>query len=320
MQRVLMGVTFSIVVPVFNEQSVIDEFSKRVLTVMDSLGEPFEIIFVDDGSTDATFQKASLWASRAQQVKALRLSRNFGHQVAITAGMDAATGRAVVVMDGDLQHPPELIPEMARKWAEGFHVVNTTRMETDGIPLKKKLFSKIFYKVINIDTEVPIYPDAADFRLMDRAAVEAFRQLREQDRFVRGLTSWIGFKQTFVPFNAPERHSGESKYTLRKMIRFAANGITSFTTLPLKAVGTFGLIVAAASFFYAAFALYQKIVLGITVEGWTSLLVGILFLGGVQLISIGVLGAYIARIFRQVKNRPLYFVQERAGRFEGGRQ
>ena len=315
-----MGVTFSIVVPVFNEQSVIDEFSKRVLTVMDSLGEPFEIIFVDDGSTDATFQKASLWASRAQQVKALRLSRNFGHQVAITAGMDAATGRAVVVMDGDLQHPPELIPEMARKWAEGFHVVNTTRMETDGIPLKKKLFSKIFYKVINIDTEVPIYPDAADFRLMDRAAVEAFRQLREQDRFVRGLTSWIGFKQTFVPFNAPERHSGESKYTLRKMIRFAVNGITSFTTLPLKAVGTFGLIVAAASFFYAAFALYQKIVLGITVEGWTSLLVGILFLGGVQLISIGVLGAYIARIFRQVKNRPLYFVQERAGRFEGGRQ
>ena len=315
-----MGVTFSIVVPVFNEQSVIDEFSKRVLTVMDSLGEPFEIIFVDDGSTDATFQKASLLASRSLQVKALRLSRNFGHQVAITAGMDAATGRAVVVMDGDLQHPPELIPEMARKWAEGFHVVNTTRMETDGISLKKKLFSKIFYKVINIDTEVPIYPDAADFRLMDRAAVEAFRQLREQDRFVRGLTSWIGFKQTFVPFNAPERHSGESKYTLRKMIRFAVNGITSFTTLPLKAVGTFGLIVAAASFFYAAFALYQKIVLGITVEGWTSLLVGILFLGGVQLISIGVLGAYIARIFRQVKNRPLYFVQERAGRFEGGRQ
>ena len=315
-----MGVTFSIVVPVFNEQSVIDEFSKRVLTVMDSLGEPFEIIFVDDGSTDATFQKASLLASRSLQVKALRLSRNFGHQVAITAGMDAATGLAVIVMDGDLQHPPELIPEMARKWAEGFHVVNTTRMETDGIPLKKKLFSKIFYKVINIDTEVPIYPDAADFRLMDRAAVEAFRQLREQDRFVRGLTSWIGFKQTFVPFNAPERHSGESKYTLRKMIRFAVNGITSFTTLPLKAVGTFGLIVAAASFFYAAFALYQKIVLGITVEGWTSLLVGILFLGGVQLISIGVLGAYIARIFRQVKNRPLYFVQERAGRFEGGRQ
>jgi dolichol-phosphate mannosyltransferase len=313
-----MGVIFSIVVPVFNEESVIDEFAKRVLKVMDSLGKPYEIIFVDDGSTDATFRKASLLASKSQAVKALRLSRNFGHQIAITAGMDAASGEAVVVMDGDLQHPPELIPEMARKWAEGFHVVNTARMETEGIPLKKKLFSKIFYKVINIDSEVPIYPDAADFRLMDRAAVEAFRQLREQDRFVRGLTSWIGFKQTSVPFNAPERHSGKSKYTLRKMLKFAVNGITSFTTLPLKAVGTFGLIVAAASFFYAAFALYEKIVLGITVEGWTSLLVGILFLGGVQLISIGVLGAYIARIFTQVKNRPLYFVQERAGRFEGG--
>jgi dolichol-phosphate mannosyltransferase len=313
-----MGVTFSIVVPVFNEESVIDEFAKRVLKVMDSLGKPYEIIFVDDGSTDATFRKASLLASKSQAVKALRLSRNFGHQRAITAGMDAASGEAVVVMDGDLQHPPELIPEMARKWAEGFHVVNTARMETEGIPLKKKLFSKIFYRVINIDSEVPIYPDAADFRLMDRAAVEAFRQLREQDRFVRGLTSWIGFKQTSVPFNAPERHSGKSKYTLRKMVKFAVNGIISFTTLPLKAVGTFGLIVAAASFFYAAFALYEKLVLGITVEGWTSLLVGILFLGGVQLISIGVLGAYIARIFTQVKNRPLYFVQERAGQFEGG--
>jgi glycosyltransferase involved in cell wall biosynthesis len=312
-----MSVTFSIVVPVFNEESVIDEFSRRVLAVMDSLGEPFEVIFVDDGSTDATFQKASLWASKSPSIKALKLSRNFGHQVALTAGMDAASGRAVVVMDGDLQHPPELIPQMASKWAEGFHVVNTARMETVGIPLKKKIFSKIFYKVINMDSEVPIYPDSADFRLMDRAAVEAFRQLREQDRFVRGLTSWIGFKQTSVPFNAPERHSGESKYTLRKMVKFAVNGITSFTTLPLKAVGIFGLVVAAASFIYAAFALYEKIVLGITVEGWTSLLVGILFLGGVQLISIGVLGAYIARIFTQVKNRPLYFVQERAGRFEG---
>ena len=310
--------TFSIIVPVFNEESVIDEFSKRILAVMDSLGKPFEVIFVDDGSTDATFQKACERASKSRAIKAIRLSRNFGHQIAITAGIDAASGEAVVVMDGDLQHPPELIPEMAGKWAEGFHVVNTARMETEGIPLKKKIFSKVFYRLINIDSEVPIYPDAADFRLMDRAAVEAFRQLREQDRFVRGLTSWIGFKQTSVPFNAPERHSGKSKYTLRKMLKFAVNGITSFTTLPLKAVGVFGLIVAAASFVYAAFALYEKIVLGITVEGWTSLLVGILFLGGVQLVSIGVLGAYIARIFTQVKNRPLYFVQERAGRFEGG--
>jgi len=313
-----MGVVFSIIVPVFNEESVIDEFSKRTLAVMDSLGKPFEVIFVDDGSTDATFRKASLLASRSRSIKALRLSRNFGHQIAITAGIDAASGEAVIVMDGDLQHPPELIPDMVKKWAEGFHVVNTARMETEGIPLKKKLFSKIFYKLINIDSEVPIYPDAADFRLMDRAAVEAFRQLREQDRFVRGLTSWIGFKQTSVPFNAPSRHSGESKYTLRKMLKFAVNGITSFTTLPLKAVGVFGLVVAAASFVYAAFALYEKLILGITVEGWTSLLVGILFLGGVQLISIGVLGAYIARIFRQVKNRPLYFVQERAGKFDGG--
>ncbi|MCC6501666.1 MAG: glycosyltransferase family 2 protein [Deltaproteobacteria bacterium] len=312
-----MAVKYSIVVPVFNEESVIDEFSKRALEVMGSLREPCELIFVDDGSTDATFRKASALASKSAQVKAIRLSRNFGHQIAITAGMDAATGEAVIVMDGDLQHPPELIPDMVKKWAEGFHVVNTNRMETEGIPLKKKLFSKIFYKLINIDSEVPIYPDAADFRLMDRSAVEAFRQLREQDRFVRGLTSWIGFRQTSVQFNAPERHSGESKYTLRKMVKFAVNGITSFTTLPLKAVGIFGLVVAAASFVYAAFALYEKLVLGITVEGWTSLLVGILFLGGVQLISIGVLGAYIARIFRQVKNRPLYFVQERAGQFEG---
>lgn len=315
-----VAVKYSVVVPVFNEESVIDEFSKRVIAVMGSLKEPYELIFVDDGSSDDTFRKASVLASRHKEVKALRLSRNFGHQVAITAGMDEATGQAVIVMDGDLQHPPELIPQMISRWAEGFHVVNTARLETEGIPLKKKLFSKVFYKVINIDSEVPIYPDAADFRLMDRAAVEAFRQLREQDRFVRGLTSWIGFRQTSVPFTAPPRHSGESKYTLRKMLRFAINGITSFTTLPLKAVGSFGLIVAAVSFVYAVFALYQKMVLGVTVAGWTSLLVGILFLGGVQLISIGVLGAYIARIFRQVKNRPLYFVQEKAGQFEGDRQ
>ncbi len=316
----MVDITYSIVVPVFNEESVIDEFSSRVLAVMDSLGKPYEVIYVDDGSVDATFRKASEWALKAPQIKALRLSRNFGHQIAITAGMDAASGEAVIVMDGDLQHPPELIPEMVKKWTEGFHVVNTSRLETEGIPLRKKLFSKFFYKIINMDSEVPIYPDAADFRLMDRTAADAFRKLREQDRFVRGLTSWIGFRQTFVPFKAPERHSGKSKYTLRKMVRFAVNGITSFTTLPLKAVGTFGLIVAAASFFYAAFALYEKLILGITVEGWTSLLVGILFLGGVQLISIGVLGAYIARIFRQVKNRPLYFVQERAGWSEGGQK
>lgn len=315
-----VAVKYSIVVPVFNEQSVIDEFARRVISVMGSLGEPYEVIFVDDGSSDETFRKASLLASRHKEVKALQLSRNFGHQIAITAGMDEATGQAVIVMDGDLQHPPELIPKLISKWAEGYHVVNTARLETEGIPLKKKLFSKVFYRVINIDSEVPIYPDAADFRLMDSAAVSAFRKLREQDRFVRGLTSWIGFKQTSVPFTAPARHSGESKYTLRKMLRFAVNGITSFTTLPLKAVGSFGLIVAAVSFIYAVFALYQKMVLGVTVAGWTSLLVGILFLGGVQLISIGVLGAYIARIFRQVKNRPLYFVQEKAGRFEGDKK
>ncbi len=308
-----MPITYSIVVPVFNEASVMDELCKRLLKVMDGLKEPFEVIFVDDGSSDDTFRKAAETAGKRKEVKALRFSRNFGHQIAITAGMDSAVGEAVIVMDGDLQHPPELIPEMIAAWKSGYNVVNTIRQETEGIPLKKKLFSKAFYKVINLDSEVVIQPDAADFRLMDRASCDAFKTLREQDRFVRGLTSWIGFKQTNIPYRAEARHSGQSKYSFSKMLKFAINGITSFTTLPLKAVGFFGLAVAGVSFFYAAYALYVRLVLNIAVEGWTSLLVGVLFLGGVQLISIGVLGAYIARIFRQVKNRPLYIIQERAG-------
>lgn len=309
----MASITYSIVVPVFNEGSVIDELLRRLLKVMDTFKEPFEVIFVDDGSSDDTFKKITEWAGKREEVRALKFSRNFGHQIAITAGIDAASGDAVIVMDGDLQHPPELIPEMIGEWRKGYNIINTIRQETEGIPLKKKLFSKAFYKLINLDSEVLIQPDAADFRLMDRASCEAFKALREQDRFVRGLTSWIGFKQTNIPYRADARHSGQSKYSFSKMLRFAINGITSFTTLPLKAVGVFGLVVAAISFIYAAYALYVRLVLDIAVEGWTSLLMGVLFLGGVQLISIGVLGAYIARIFRQVKNRPLYIVQEKVG-------
>ncbi len=309
----MASITYSIVVPVFNEGSVIDELLRRLLKVMDTFKEPFEVIFVDDGSSDDTFKKIAEWAGKREEVRALKFSRNFGHQIAITAGIDSASGEAVIVMDGDLQHPPELIPEMIGEWRKGYNIVNTIRQETEGIPLKKKLFSKAFYKLINLDSEVLIQPDAADFRLMDRASCEAFKALREQDRFVRGLTSWIGFKQTNIPYRADARHSGQSKYSFSKMLRFAVNGITSFTTLPLKAVGVFGLVVAAISFVYAAYALYVRLVLDIAVEGWTSLLMGVLFLGGVQLISIGVLGAYIARIFRQVKNRPLYIVQEKVG-------
>ncbi|MBI4949837.1 MAG: glycosyltransferase family 2 protein [Deltaproteobacteria bacterium] len=304
---------FSVVVPVFNEEPNIDEFLKRTLKVMDSLGGAFEIVFVDDGSTDSTFKKILKWAEARKEVRGLKFSRNFGHQAAITAGIDEAGGDAVVVMDGDLQHPPELIPGMVKAWRDGYNIVNTRREETEGIPLGKKLFSKAFYKLINIDSEVPILADAADFRLMDRASVEAFKKIREQDRFVRGLTSWIGFTQTSVPYSAEARHSGRTKYTFSKMLKFAVNGVTSFSTLPLKFVGYMGLFVATLSFAYACYALYVRLVLDIAVEGWTSMLVGMLFLGGVQLIGIGVLGAYIARIFRQVKNRPLYIVQERAG-------
>lgn len=305
--------TFSVVVPVFNEEPNIDEFLKRTLKVMGSLEGGFEIVFVDDGSTDSTFKKIMKWSKDRKEVRGLRFSRNFGHQAAITAGIDEASGDAVIVMDGDLQHPPELIPELVKAWRNGYNIVNTKREETEGIPLGKKLFSKAFYKVINIDSEVPILADAADFRLMDRASVEAFKKIREQDRFVRGLTSWIGFSQASVPYRAEARHSGKTKYSLAKMIKFAANGITSFSTLPLKFVGYMGLFVASLSFAYACYALYVRLVLNIAVEGWTSMLVGMLFLGGVQLIGIGVLGAYIARIFRQVKNRPLYIVRDRTG-------
>lgn len=307
------AINYSIVVPVFNEDSVIDEFCRRLLKVMEGLGKEYEVIFVDDGSADKTFKEIEKWSRKESRVKALRFSRNFGHQIAITAGIDESRGGAVIVMDGDLQHPPELIPEMISKWKEGYHIINTVRQETAEIPLKKKLFSKAFYKIINLDSEVPILSDAADFKLMDRTACEAFKRIREQDRFVRGLTSWIGFRQTQVSYRADARHSGQSKYSFSKMVKFAVNGVTSFSTLPLKFVGYMGLFVALASFLYACYALYVRLVLNIAVEGWTSMLVGMLFLGGVQLISIGVLGAYIARIFRQVKNRPLYIIQDRIG-------
>ncbi len=305
--------TCSIVVPVFNEQAVVDEFCRRLGAVTDGMGERCEVIFVDDGSTDSTFERLCAQARKNPAVRVVRLSRNFGHQIALTAGMDAATGDAVIVMDGDLQHPPELIPELVAKWREGYNVVNTERRETVGIPVARKLFSNMFYWLINLDSEVPIPAGAADFRLMDSAAAAAFGQLREQDRFVRGLTGWIGFRQTSVPYTAPARHAGASKYSAGRMVRFAANGLTSFSTLPLKAVGLAGLVVSFLSFVYAVYALYVHLVLKQTVQGWTSLLVAVLFLGGVQLISISVLGAYIARIFRQVKGRPLYLVQDRVG-------
>jgi len=302
---------YSIVVPMFNEEGNVDEFCIRLSKVLDKLDGEYEVIFVDDGSNDATFVKLYEWSNKNQYLKIVRLSRNFGHQLALTAGIDMAKGNAVIIMDGDLQHPPELIPEMIGMWQKGVHVVNTIRKDTAGASLLKKIFASCFYKLINLDTEVPILSNSADFKLMDRVACDSLKQLREQDRFMRGMTSWIGFRQGTISYIADERFSGSSKYTFLKMLKFAINGITSFTTLPLKTIGYLGCLIAIVSFFYASYAIYEHLVLRLTVTGWTSLLICVLFIGGVQLVSVGVLGAYIAKVYRQVKQRPLYLIQDK---------
>jgi dolichol-phosphate mannosyltransferase len=233
--------------------------------------------------------------------------------MAITAGLESCSGQAVITMDGDLQHPPELIPQLIEQWKRGHNVVHTIRKDTERASPLKALMSRLFYWLINLASEVPIPAHAADFRLMDRTVADAFLRLREQDRFIRGLVSWIGFSQTGVEYTAGPRFAGHSKYTVRRMLRLALSAMTSFTTLPLKAAGYFGFLVAAFAFCYALYALYVRFWTGTAIPGWTSLLLAVLFLGGVQLIAIGILGAYIASIYREVKSRPLYIVQDRRG-------
>jgi dolichol-phosphate mannosyltransferase len=282
----------------------------RLKKVLNSLNSFFhEIIFVDDGSQDASYAKLKKIANDDMAVKILKFSRNFGHQIAITAGLDTSQGDAVVLIDADLQDPPEVITKFVEKWQEGYDVVYGVREKRAGESKMKLITAALFYRILKMLTKVDIPVDVGDFRLMSKRVVEKFRELRERDRFVRGLISWVGFKQTGVHYRRTERYAGETKYPYRKMIKFALDGITSFSGIPLQLATWLGYLASFLAFVYLCSVFVQK-ALGITVQGWATIMAGMLFLGGVQLICMGIIGEYINRIFTEIKQRPIYVLEE----------
>lgn len=303
----------SIVVPVFNECEALSYLYARLCGVMQSLGESYELVFVDDGSTDQSGDLLLKLSREDKNVKVLELSRNFGHQVAIMAGLDYAEGDAVITMDADLQHPPELIPELIKKWREGYEVVYTCRSSTADTGLVKSFTSRLFYRIANALSEVPIPPGAADFRLLDRTVVQVFRKLGERALFVRGLVSWVGFRQAMIPYQAGGRHGGKTKYSMPRMLGLAADGIVSFSTVPLYISALIGVVISSLSFIYVVYALYIRLFTDRGGAGWASILTSILLIGGIQLITLGVLGIYLGKIYNEVKGRPRYLIRRLHG-------
>ncbi len=308
--------TLSVVVPLFSEADNVDELLRRIGAVIAGLSvapAAYEVILVDDGSRDATLEKLRGAARADPHLRVISLSRNFGHQIAATAGLDAARGDAVVLMDGDLQDPPELIEEFLAKFREGFDVVYATRRRRLGESRFKIFTAAVFYRLIRRLTNVSIPVDTGDFRLMSRRVVAALRDSRERHRFIRGLVSWVGFAQTGIEYERAERHSGESKYPVSKMLKFAIDGITAFSEIPLRIATWFGFIVSVFAFLVGAYEVGLRIFTGYNFPGYTSTIVAILFLGGVQLITIGILGEYVGRVYDEIKGRPLYLVAENVG-------
>lgn len=303
----------SIVVPCYNEEDALGETVRRLTVLCDALDLDAELIFVDDGSADRTRELLKGHAAADARIRVIGLSRNFGHQIAVTAGIDAAAGDAVVLLDADLQDPPEAVLEMVAKWREGFDVVYGTRTERVGESAFKLTTARAFYRLLNLVSDVPIPLDTGDFRLMDRKVVEALKAMPEKDRFVRGMVSWVGFRQTALPYRREERVAGTSKYPLRKMLRFGVDAILSFSTRPLQVSVALGMISAALALLGIFYAVFLRLFTSIWVEGWTALMIAVLFLGGVQLISVGILGEYVGRIYSEIKRRPLYIVQEYVG-------
>lgn len=303
----------SIVIPAFNEEGNLHPLIERLKPVLHSLGLTYEIILVDDGSTDQTLAVAAQLHQNDHRIKTINFSRNFGHMMALSAGLDAALGEAVITMDADLQHPPELIPELVARWRGGSEVVNTLRQETKGSSLLKNFSAGAFYWLINKIAKINLPANSADYRLLDRKVVDTLKGIRERSRFLRGLIRWVGFRQEFIPYQAEKRFSGKTKYSFGRMFAFAVDGITSFSAFPLKLSAYFGLIVAAVSFVYILYALYVYFFTQQAVAGWTSVLVAVLFIGGIQLIFLGVIGEYLSRIYDESKARPLYIVSRRIG-------
>jgi glycosyltransferase involved in cell wall biosynthesis len=306
--------TLSVVLPCFNEQEVLHDTTTRLVKVLEQTGLNFEIIYVDDGSTDLTPQILREMVAQDQRVGVIRLSRNFGHQMAITAGLEHTCGDAVVVIDADLQDPPEVILEFVQKWKDGYDVVYGVRSNREGETTFKLSSAKAFYRFINwlSDTRIPL--DTGDFRLMDRCVVDALLAMPERDRFVRGMVSWLGFSQVPVSYHRSARLAGVTKFSFLRMLRLAADAIFSFSIVPLRLATWFGFCASAIAVLGIFIAILERI-LGVEglVKGWTSMVTAILFIGGVQLICMGIIGEYVGRIYSESKRRPLYILRERIG-------
>jgi dolichol-phosphate mannosyltransferase len=302
--------TVSFVLPVHNEADNLDELQRRLVATMERVDQPYEVVLVDDGSFDDSIDKIRAIRSRDPRFKLVALSRNFGHQAAITAGLDAARGDAVVVMDSDLQHPPEAVPLMISRWREGFEVVNAVRSDRRGESRFKRSSARAFYWLLCRLAKIEMSPNVGDFRLVDRKALNAFNSMRESTRYLRGMFSWIGFRQTAVPYDYHDRHAGKSKYTLRRMLALGTNGIVSFSHVPLEIALHLGFLVAFLSFMAGIGDLVATIFSVNTVPGWLSIAIMVSFLGGMQLLILGVMGIYMGRMYDEVKRRPLYVVRE----------
>lgn len=300
----------TVVIPAYNEAGNIALLARKIKEQLCDRG-PYQVVFVDDGSTDSTLEEIKKAAEAEPCIKFISFSRNFGHQKALKAGLDYGDGDCVISMDADLQHPPELLCRLIDKWREGYDVVYTTRKDSEDTGFLKKTTSTLFYKLINKIAEVNIPPGAADFRLLDKSVVRELKRFDENWLFIRGIISWLGFKQASIEYTVQKRHAGRSKYSFVKMIAFAVQGVTSFSILPLRISMILGFFFSCSAFLYALYALYAKFVAQEVLPGWTSILMSVLFLGGIQLICLGVIGEYLGKMFIETKNRPNYVIREK---------
>lgn len=299
-----------VVIPVFNEENNVMPLYQRLHGVMTMIGKTYRFVFVNDGSRDSTLQKLKELSSKDDHVKYIDLSRNFGHQIAVTAGLHFSKGKRVVIIDADLQDPPELISDMDKKMDEGWNVVYARRRRRKGESLFKLATAQIFYRLLKNITSVEIPVDTGDFRMMDWKVVEVINRMPEHHKFIRGMVSWVGFRQTSVEYDRDQRHSGKTGYTFRKMLRFAIDGITGFSNIPLKVATWLGFGISFVSFFLILYTLYARFVSGNYVQGWASIMISILFIGGIQLICLGLIGEYIIRMNDNLRQRPLYIIND----------
>ena len=302
----------SVVVPAFNEEGNIGPLTEKLVDILKRYRD-YEILFVDDGSKDGTLERIKKLNRKNHRIRYLSLSRNFGHQNALKAGLDNASGDCVITMDADLQHPPEMIPQLVEKWREGYDVVYTIRKDDPNLSLVKRKTSGMFYTLMNWLSDIRIPKGAADFRLLDRAVVDVLKDVKESYLFFRGMTAWLGFKQYAVEYTPDQRFSGQTKYSLRRMVGFALTGITSFSLKPLRLSILLGVFLALLAFVYGIYAILMGLFSDQVIPGWSSVLVSVLFIGGIQLVVLGIIGEYIGKLFMESKRRPHYVIKEKSG-------